>query len=627
MGGLVLAGEFVERVRDLEKVANERAVIVGKATEGTKLKEGLGWGVLDEGCDFRGVHTDVFGGDNVVEVFDARSGKRTFVELGVKFLLSEDREDWAEDKDVIKADDDTNFEEVVEDVVHGRLEGSGGIGESEWHHEEILVPEPRAEGGLVGVLLADTDLAEATAKVDLGKVVGSTEMIKELGNPRRGRARAGDGGGGVDRGEACARVSKGHVGFVGEGGCKVFVAYSFDVGDERKVENDGGGEVLVEGEDVLDEASVGPVWRRWQNCSRGGGRVEEEGLVDMVVEVVGVEEVGGGVLLEAAVEEGVVYVVEVGGAAVVTTVMKGLFPSNVVTQSDMDDMEAFMSLREAVTEVWRVLSVWRMAERSVVVVFAGGCSPARLRVMLSTESVRMSDMLMEDAAMSGEEGVDDVAGRNVEDAAAASASASTRWEFLVWRGGMWREVKKKLIKQAKKLALLEEQAAKKKKLKEEMEKLKKEEEKKLKAVEKEEVEVEEEVPLERRTRTKKGESSGTKQGDQWMEKKISEWVANLSLGDEEEAMLYVTRAEQEAVVKELEEEEDPLHRQTIEEEKKLEWKLRLAREKKQRLDATDRVAKELRVVEEQRQQMENQADALGKMEIMATNIKLMAKAQ
>ncbi|GBG68063.1 hypothetical protein CBR_g1184 [Chara braunii] len=138
---------------------------------------------------------DAFNGDNVVEAFYARSSKRTFVELGVEFLLSEDREDLAkvlkvgleggaEDKDVIKVDDDTDFEEVAEDVVYGRLEGSGGIGESEWHHEELVVPEPRAEGGLVGVLLADTDLVEATAKVDLGKVLGSTKTIKELINPR-----------------------------------------------------------------------------------------------------------------------------------------------------------------------------------------------------------------------------------------------------------------------------------------------------------------------------------------------------------------------------------------------------------------------------------------------------------
>ncbi|GBG59609.1 hypothetical protein CBR_g49873 [Chara braunii] len=290
-------------------------------------------------------------------------------------------------------------------------------------------------------------------------------------------------------------VRKGYVGFMGEGSCKIFVAYSLDAGDECKVRNDGGGEVMAEGADVLDEAvrgtglaevtellevvingflgakggsekfgplEEGVMWssggsavadfghppfggiveeagggngesvdkghvvevKRVLELDEGGGRVEEEGLVD----VVGLEEV-------------VVCVVEEGGAAVVTTVMEGLFPSSVVTQSHMDDMLAFMSSREAVTEVWRVLNAWRMVERSGVAVFASGCSPARLRSMLSTESVRMSDMLMEDAVMSAEEGVEDAVGMDVEDAAAAVASAAAaaaRWEFLVWRGGMWR---------------------------------------------------------------------------------------------------------------------------------------------------------------------------------------------
>ncbi|GBG89502.1 hypothetical protein CBR_g49293 [Chara braunii] len=192
--GFVLACEFVERVRDLGKIANEQAVIVGKAEEGTKLEEGLGRGLLDEGCDLRGVHTDAFNGDNVAKVFDARSGKRTFVELGVQFLLSEDREDLAnvlkvgleggaKDEDVIKVHGDTDFEEVTEDVVHGGLECGGGIGESERHYEELVVPEPRAKCSLVGVLLADTDLVETTAEVDLGEIFGSTEAIKKFRYP------------------------------------------------------------------------------------------------------------------------------------------------------------------------------------------------------------------------------------------------------------------------------------------------------------------------------------------------------------------------------------------------------------------------------------------------------------
>ncbi|GBG78174.1 hypothetical protein CBR_g26207 [Chara braunii] len=129
-------------------------------------------------------------------------------------------------------------------------------------------------------------------------------------------------------------------------------------------------------------------------------------------------------------------------------------------------------------------------------------------------------------------------------------------------------------KAAKKKALMEEQAAKMKKIEEEMarekERLKKEEEK-LQAVEEEE-EIEEE-PLERRRREQRGESSGTR--DDQLEKKITEWVANLSLGEEEEALMYVPREEQEAAVKEWEAEEDPLKRQALEDETRMECKEKL----------------------------------------------------
>ncbi|GBG86439.1 hypothetical protein CBR_g41436 [Chara braunii] len=178
-------------------------------------------------------------------------------------------------------------------------------------------------------------------------------------------------------------------------------------------------------------------------------------------------------------------------------------------------------------------------------------------------------------------------------------------------------------KEAKKKALLEEQAAKKKKVEEEMvkelERLKKEEEK-LKAVEAEK-EVEEQ-PLERRRTRERGEPSGVKEDP--LEKKITEWVANLSLGEEEEALMYVTREEQEAAMKEWNAEEDPLKRHTIEDEKRMEWKLRLMREKKKRVDAVSQTARELEEVKKQGERMAAQANLLGKMQIMSRNIERLA---
>ncbi|GBG68802.1 hypothetical protein CBR_g3342 [Chara braunii] len=195
-----------------------------------------------------------------------------------------------------------------------------------------------------------------------------------------------------------------------------------------------------------------------------------------------------------------------------------------------------------------------------------------------------------------------------------------------------KKEKKEVVKQAKKLALLQKQAAKRKELKEELERVKKEEEENMKVVdaeeeEEEEKKVEEEVSLIRRSIRDIGETSGTKKEDSWLEKKVSEWVANLSLGEEAEVMLYLPREEQEAVVKELEAEEDPLKWQTIEEEKKLEWKLRLTRERKKRMEAASQAAKEREEVKRMRVQMEAQADLQGKMEVMARNIERLAQVQ
>ncbi|GBG73429.1 hypothetical protein CBR_g16145 [Chara braunii] len=146
-------------------------------------------------------------------------------------------------------------------------------------------------------------------------------------------------------------------------------------------------------------------------------------------------------------------------------------------------------------------------------------------------------------------------------------------------------------KEAKKKVLLDEQAAKKKKIEEEMarkmERLKKEEEK-LRAVEAEE-EVEEQ-PLERRRTGQRGESSGAKEDP--LEKKITKWVANLSLGEKEAALMYVPREEQEAAMKDWDAQEDLLKRQTIEDEKRMKWNLRLMRERKKRVDAPVRRGQE-----------------------------------
>ncbi|GBG92096.1 hypothetical protein CBR_g54351 [Chara braunii] len=191
--------------------------------------------------------------------------------------------------------------------------------------------------------------------------------------------------------------------------------------------------------------------------------------------------------------------------------------------------------------------------------------------------------------------------------------------------------KKELLEQAKLKIIAEEQVAKKKWLEEEMRRVQQEEEEKMRAaveeegVEEEEEPKEEEQALERRRMGGRGERSGTKGDVLWVEKKISEWVANLSLGEDEEAMLYVPPKEKEGAAREIKAASDPLKCQTIENEKKLEWKLRLAREKKRRMEEANRMAREVESLQSCRQEIAAQPDIQAKLDKILGSIELLGR--
>ncbi|GBG65052.1 hypothetical protein CBR_g49122 [Chara braunii] len=127
--------------------------------------------------------------------------------------------------------------------------------------------------------------------------------------------------------------------------------------------------------------------------------------------------------------------------------------------------------------------------------------------------------------------------------------------------------RKELLKQEKLKAIAEEQAAKMKKLEEEMKRVQHVEEERRKAVE--EAAAAEEEKERMRIESREGSSGTKKDTDAEMEKKISEWVANLSLGEDEEAESYVTQDERDALASELAAMKDPMERREREEEQKL----------------------------------------------------------
>ncbi|GBG83542.1 hypothetical protein CBR_g37258 [Chara braunii] len=201
-----------------------------------------------------------------------------------------------------------------------------------------------------------------------------------------------------------------------------------------------------------------------------------------------------------------------------------------------------------------------------------------------------------------------------------------------------KKEKKELLKQAKLKAIEEEQAAKKKRLEEEMLQFQKEkmlqiqleEEERRRAAEEEaaaeEEEEEEEEPFERRRGEARGEASGTKEDDRWREKKISEWVANLSLGEDEEAQLYVPQEEREAFARALELIEDPMEPQATEDEKKLEWKLKMMREKKRRREEANIIAGEVERVRTDSQELQARTEVSAKLDKMMGFLEILSGA-
>ncbi|GBG72337.1 hypothetical protein CBR_g11915 [Chara braunii] len=143
--------------------------------------------------------------------------------------------------------------------------------------------------------------------------------------------------------------------------------------------------------------------------------------------------------------------------------------------------------------------------------------------------------------------------------------------------------------QTKLKAIADERAAKMKEVEEEMKK-------KEKAAEEEAAAEEEKERM--RIESREGSSGTKKDTDAEIEKKISEWVSNLSLGEDEQAESFVIEDEKAALAVELATMTDPMERREREDEQKLQWKLRMKREKRRRREEVNKMTATVAKVQE-----------------------------
>ncbi|GBG64069.1 hypothetical protein CBR_g40515 [Chara braunii] len=195
-GGVAMDEAMLERLGEIDVHHGRedflRGLVIRSARESVDNTIGL-IGSMADGEDNLGekvqpaglARGDIVFGEDTGDDGVVNANKLLLVEGG-KYLLDVLKvglEGGTEDKDVVEVDHNTDVEEIVEDVAHGGLEGRWGICEAERHHYELVMPEARAEGGLMGIFLANTDLVEAIVELNPGEVFGSAEAIKKFRYP------------------------------------------------------------------------------------------------------------------------------------------------------------------------------------------------------------------------------------------------------------------------------------------------------------------------------------------------------------------------------------------------------------------------------------------------------------
>ena len=195
----ILAGQAGEGNGDVGVSRDETTIEVGKTEEGLDVLDfPRSWPVQDN-LDFVFRHTESVRGENVSEVLHGVRVELTLVRASIETMEPETAEDFldmfpvighvfGEDEDIVEIDNDTDVEEILEDVVHEPLERGGSIGKSERHNKPFKGAIASPKGGFPFVTFGDADQVVSMPEVDLGIDRGATGSGEEVGDKWKGVA-------------------------------------------------------------------------------------------------------------------------------------------------------------------------------------------------------------------------------------------------------------------------------------------------------------------------------------------------------------------------------------------------------------------------------------------------------
>ena len=169
---ILVSREVSEWCRMRGEMIDEATVVAGETEEGADVSDGSGRGPIFDCRDFGGIHDNGVPRDDVAEELDGEFSERALVKTSEVVVLAENAEDYVEvfgvlsgvlgeDEDVVEEDNNEVVEVGSEDVIHGALKRSRGVGETKGHDFELIVTVASTKSCLGNIFFSHTDLPVA----------------------------------------------------------------------------------------------------------------------------------------------------------------------------------------------------------------------------------------------------------------------------------------------------------------------------------------------------------------------------------------------------------------------------------------------------------------------------------
>ncbi|KAF9800026.1 hypothetical protein IEO21_10453 [Rhodonia placenta] len=174
--------ELVEWLRDLRKVLNEVAVEIGEPPELLNVFFVPGYRPLINSFQLRRIHRYLIATEHIADIVDLGNIPFTLLRLQEQIIVPKAAEDLARDLIMLLLIGGEDEYEIMENIIHHRLEGRGGIGEAEEHHQGFVQPLVSYKGGFPLVTGFDPDVVVSPSNIELGEERGTAELIHHLGD-------------------------------------------------------------------------------------------------------------------------------------------------------------------------------------------------------------------------------------------------------------------------------------------------------------------------------------------------------------------------------------------------------------------------------------------------------------